>query len=111
MFSSFASFIEVGGRVGLGYRDTAQDAMMVQHSNPKKCRQRIIELLKGLMSEGYGLHLFSPEWFEEKKGEQPFRSPTVIPEGDKKSRLHGLEDTCSDDALWLIPTIVRNNFV
>lgn len=106
MFSRFASFIEVGGRVGLGYRDTAQDAMMVQHSNPKKCRQRIIELLKGLMSEGYGLHLFSPEWFEEKKGEQPFRSPTVIPEGDKKSRLHGLEDTCSDDALWLIPTIV-----
>ncbi|MGN1025037.1 MAG: GH36-type glycosyl hydrolase domain-containing protein, partial [Faecousia sp.] len=27
MFSRFTSFIEVGGRVGLGYRDTAQDAM------------------------------------------------------------------------------------
>ena len=27
MFSRFASFIEVGGRTGLGYRDTAQDAM------------------------------------------------------------------------------------
>ncbi len=107
MFSRFASFIEVGGRVGLGYRDTAQDAMMVQHSNPQKCRQRIEELLKGLMKEGYGLHLFSPEWFEEETSVKPFRSPTVIPQGDIKTRLHGLEDTCSDDALWLIPTIVE----
>ncbi len=73
MFSRFASFIEVGGRVGLGYRDTAQDAMMVQHSNPQKCRQRIEELLKGLMKEGYGLHLFSPEWFEQEASVKPFR--------------------------------------
>jgi len=29
MFSRFASFIEVGGRTGLGYRDTAQDAMTI----------------------------------------------------------------------------------
>ena len=41
MFSRFASFIEVGGRTGLGYRDTSQDAMTVLHSNPEKCRQRI----------------------------------------------------------------------
>ena len=34
MFSRFASFIEVGGRTGLGYRDTAQDAMTIPHSNP-----------------------------------------------------------------------------
>ena len=107
MFSRFASFIEVGGRVGLGYRDTAQDAMMVQHSNPQKCKQRIVELLKGQMHAGYGLHLFSPEWFEEETTVKPFRSPTVIPQMDKKSRLHGLEDTCSDDALWLVPTIVE----
>ena len=40
MFSRFTSFVEVGGRVGLGYRDTAQDAMMVPHSNPEKCRCR-----------------------------------------------------------------------
>ncbi len=39
MFSRFTSFIEVGGRVGLGYRDTAQDAMMVPHSNPRKMPQ------------------------------------------------------------------------
>lgn len=34
MFSRFASFVEVGGRTGLGYRDTAQDAMTIPHSNP-----------------------------------------------------------------------------
>lgn len=38
MFSRFTSFIEVGGRTGLGYRDTAQDAMTIPHSNPDKCR-------------------------------------------------------------------------
>lgn len=108
MFSRFASFIEVGGRVGLGYRDTAQDAMTIPHSNPKKCRQRIVELLRGLVSSGYGLHLFQPEWFDpEDKGEEPFKSPTVIPKADKGSIIHGLEDTCSDDALWLVPSIVE----
>ena len=74
MFSRFASFIEVGGRVGLGYRDTAQDAMTIPHSNPGKCRQRIIELLRGLVSDGYGLHLFQPEWFEPDREVKPFQS-------------------------------------
>lgn len=69
MFSRFASFIEVGGRTGLGYRDTSQGSMTVPHSNPEKCRQRIVELLRGLVKEGYGLHLFQPEWFDpEEKG-------------------------------------------
>ncbi len=74
MFSRFASFIEVGGRVGLGYRDTAQDAMTVPHSNPEKCRQRLVELLRGLVSEGYGLHLFQPEWFDPEHEVKPFKS-------------------------------------
>ncbi len=107
MFSRFASFIEVGGRVGLGYRDTAQDSMTIPHSNPDKCRQRIVELLKGLTTHGYGLHLFQPEWFEVDDKEKPFKSPTVIPEADKASVIHGLKDACSDDALWLIPAIVE----
>lgn len=107
MFSRFASFIEVGGRVGLGYRDTAQDAMTIPHSNPDKCRQRILELLQGLVSEGYGLHLFQPEWFRKEPEQKPFRSPTVIPEPDRKSIVHGLEDACADDALWLVPSIVE----
>ncbi|MDR2808771.1 MAG: N,N'-diacetylchitobiose phosphorylase [Spirochaetaceae bacterium] len=106
MFSRFASFIEVGGRTGLGYRDTAQDAMCIQHSNPEKCRSRIVELLKGLTSFGYGLHLFQPEWFEEKK-EPEFKSPTVVPTPDKSTMIHGLKDACADDALWLVPSIVE----
>lgn len=107
MFSRFASFIEVGGRTGLGYRDTAQDAMTVIHSNPEKCRQRIIELLRGLVSIGYGLHLFQPEWFEPDREEKPFQSPTVIPVPDKKDYIHGIDQACSDDALWLVSTIVE----
>lgn len=107
MFSRFASFIEVGGRTGLGYRDTAQDSMTVPHSNPAKCRQRIIELLRGLVSEGYGLHLFQPEWFEPDTEQKPFNSPTVVPSPDKSSIVHGIKDACSDDALWLITSIVE----
>ena len=108
MFSRFASFIEVGGRTGLGYRDTAQDAMTIPHSNPDKCRQRIEELLNGLVSAGYGLHLFDPAWFEKKEEsfEEEFKSPTVIPTS-ASDRIHGPEDACADDALWLIASIVE----
>ena len=110
MFSRFASFIEVGGRTGLGYRDTAQDAMTIPHSNPEKCRQRIVELLRGLTTKGYGLHLFSPEWFApdaKKEKKKPFKSPTVIPTVNAQDIVHGLEDACSDDALWLVPSIIE----
>lgn len=110
MFSRFASFIEVGGRTGLGYRDTAQDAMTIPHSNPAKCKQRIVELLRGLTSQGYGIHLFQPEWFDpnkEEKTEEEFKSPTVIPSMNRKDVVHGLEDACSDDALWLVPSIIE----
>ncbi|HEX2945624.1 MAG TPA: N,N'-diacetylchitobiose phosphorylase [Clostridia bacterium] len=106
VWSRFASFIEVGGRTGLGYRDTAQDAMCVPHSNPGKTRQRLIELLRGLTNAGYGLHLFEPELFNpEKPPKPPFKSPTVVPVPDLKDVIHGLKDTCSDDALWLVPSI------
>ena len=107
MFSRFASFIEVGGRTGLGYRDTSQDAMTIPHSNPEKCKQRIVELLRGLVSKGYGLHLFQPEWFDPDNTIKPFKSPTVVPTPKVSDMIHGLEDTCSDDALWLIPAITE----
>ena len=109
MFSRFASFIEVGGRTGLGYRDTAQDSMTIPHSNPEKCKERIVQLLNGLTSRGYGLHLFSPEWFEpeDENKKKPFKSPTVIPSANKNDIIHGIEDACSDDALWLVPSIVE----
>lgn len=107
MFSRFTSFIEVGGRVGLGYRDTAQDAMMVPHSNPEKCRSRLIELLRALTNEGYGLHLFEPRWFEPEEKQQSFKSPTVIPTPDKSQIVHGIKDACADDALWLVSSVVQ----
>lgn len=107
MFSRFASFIEVGGRTGLGYRDTAQDAMTIPHSNPTKCKERIVQLLRGLVSQGYGLHLFQPEWFDPDTEVKPFKSPTVVPTPNRSDMIHGLSDTCSDDALWLIGAIVE----
>lgn len=107
MFSRFASFIEVGGRTGLGYRDTAQDAMTIPHSNPEKCRQRLVELLRGLTNAGYGLHLFQPEWFEPEGQIKPFKSPTVIPSPSREDMIHGIEDACSDDALWLVAAITE----
>ncbi|MBR4708170.1 MAG: N,N'-diacetylchitobiose phosphorylase [Pseudobutyrivibrio sp.] len=111
MFSRFASFIEVGGRTGLGYRDTAQDAMTVVATNPEGCKKRIVELLRALTTSGYGIHLFEPAWFmpeeEKEKKKKPFKSPTVIPEPEGASKVHGLADACSDDALWLVPSIVE----
>lgn len=109
-FSRFSSFIEVGGRTGLGYRDTAQDAMCIPNGDPEGCKTRITQLLQALTTTGYGLHLFEPRWFDPDQGpQQSFKSPTVVPTPDKSSIVHGLKDACADDALWLIGSIV--NFV
>ncbi|GAB2458028.1 GH36-type glycosyl hydrolase domain-containing protein [Xylanimonas ulmi] len=106
VWSRFASFVEVGGRTGLGYRDTAQDCMSVIHSNPAKSRQRIVELLRAQTEEGYGLHLFDPADFDPDAPTLPdIPSPTIVPRTDRAALIHGLEDTCSDDHLWLVPTI------
>ena len=107
LFSRFTSFIEVGGRVGLGYRDTAQDAMMIVHADAPACKKRLVQLLQALTNEGYGLHLFEPRWFEAPEKQQSFKSPTVIPTPDKSSIVHGLKDACADDALWLVSSIVQ----
>ncbi|MCL2595188.1 MAG: N,N'-diacetylchitobiose phosphorylase [Promicromonosporaceae bacterium] len=108
VWSRFASFVEVGGRTGLGYRDTAQDAMSVIHSNPVKSRQRIVELLRAQTSAGYGLHLFNPADFDPDAAPLPdIPSPTVVPRGDAASLIHGLADTSSDSHLWLIATVAE----
>ncbi len=107
MFSRFASFIEVGGRTGLGYRDTAQDAMTIPHSAPEGCRKRILQLMQGLTSRGYGLHLFDPAWFGPQPEKPAFKSPTVIPTPDRASIVHGLADACADDALWLVAAVAE----
>ena len=106
-FSRFTSFIEVGGRTGLGYRDTAQDAMMIIHAEPEASRMRLVQLLRALTSRGYGLHLFEPEWFEPEQKKQSFKSPTVVPTPNKEQIIHGLKDACADDALWLVAAVVQ----
>jgi N,N'-diacetylchitobiose phosphorylase len=106
VWSRFASFIEVGGRTGLGYRDTSQDIMAVVHTNPAKCRERIIELLHGQVSQGYGLHLFDPDVFKPREEKLPgVKLPTVVPTPSAADIIHGLKDTCSDDHLWIVATI------
>ena len=106
VWSRFASFVEVGGRTGLGYRDTSQDIMGVAHSNPEKTRQRIVELLHGHTSKGYGLHLFDPEVFKPREDKLPgVKLPTVTPTPDLADIVHGLEDVCADDAIWLVATV------
>ena len=106
LFSRFASFIEVGGRTGLGFRDTAQDAMCIPHAEPEGCKKRICQLLNGMTSAGYGLHLFDPAWFEGGTKAEEW-SPTVVPRATDNKHVHGIEDACADDALWLIPAIVE----
>jgi N,N'-diacetylchitobiose phosphorylase len=109
VWSRFASFVEVGGRVGLGYRDTAQDIMSVIHTNPSKVRQRMLELLHGQMSWGYGLHLFDPLLFAENRRDDipvGVKLPTVVP-GNASDLVHGLADACSDDHLWLVPSVIE----
>ena len=108
VWSRFASFIEVGGRTGLGYRDTAQDAISVPHSNAAMTRKRLVDLLRGQVKAGYGLHLFDPDWFDPEKADvEPSKSPTVVPTPSDEDKIHGIEDTCSDDHLWLVPTICK----
>ncbi|MDR2382009.1 MAG: hypothetical protein LBE08_12750 [Bifidobacteriaceae bacterium] len=106
VWSRFASFVEVGGRTGLGYRDTAQDSMAVPHTNPKAVERRLMQLLRGQVAAGYGLHLFDPSLFQEV--EHPdipvgVKLPTVVPTTNA-GQLHGIEDACSDDHLWLVPS-------
>lgn len=106
VWSRFGSFIEVGGRVGLGYRDTAQDIMGVVHTNKEKTKLRIMQLLNGLTEAGYGLHLFDPAVFEPQEDKLPgVKLPTVVPTPSVSDIIHGLKDTCSDDALWLVASI------
>lgn len=107
-WSRFASFVEVGGRTGLGYRDTAQDVMSVVHSNPAKTRSRIMELLRAQTEAGYGLHLFDPKVFDPDAERLPdIPSPTIVPTPSAASLIHGLADTSSDSHLWLVPSIVE----
>lgn len=108
-WSRFSSFIEVGGRTGLGYRDTAQDTMSVGHTHPAKVRQRILELLRAQASTGFGLHLFDPLLLSPSQTDDKAGSllPTVTMGNDSDSQLRipTLKDVCGDDALWLVAAV------
>ncbi len=106
VWSRFASFVEVGGRTGLGYRDTSQDVMAVPHTNPAKVKQRLEELFHAQVQQGYGLHLFDPEVFKPQENRLPgVKLPTVVPTPSPAEIIHGLKDTCSDDALWIVASV------
>ena len=88
----------------MGYRDTSQDVMAWSYTNPAKVRQRITELLNGQVSMGYGLHLFDPEWFHPAAKAKIQKSHDRACTG--QIELHPRTDqACSDDHLWLIPSI------
>jgi N,N'-diacetylchitobiose phosphorylase len=60
------------------------------------------------MGEGYGLHLFDPLLFDENRPDRAggAKLPTVVP-GGAESQLHGIEDACSDDHLWLVGAVAE----
>ena len=87
-WSRSASFNEAGGRDGLGYRDTNQDALGVVHAIPTQVRAKLVDLLKGQLSEGYAAHGIQPLTWRQGRDNQV--DPGQI---------------YSDDHLWLLLSI------
>lgn len=83
-WSRSASFNEAGGRDGLGFRDSNQDTLAVVHSRPAEVKNKIIDLLKAQLSEGYAMHGVQP--LTLRQGEHNIPMP---------------EQIYSDDHLWL----------
>ncbi|MCK5000001.1 MAG: hypothetical protein KAS23_10710, partial [Anaerohalosphaera sp.] len=106
VWSRFASFIEVGGRTGLGYRDTAQDTISTAYLQEAKVKQRLLELLRAQTSKGFGLHLFDPADMSD-GDDAKANLPTVLLSGDDAGgvSIPKLKDVCSDDALWLVAAV------
>ncbi len=105
-WSRFASFVEVGGRTGLGYRDTAQDTISAAYLQPEKVKQRLVELLRAQTRKGFGLHLFDPAMMDA-DSDAKANLPTVLlaGEGADSVTIPKLKDVCSDDALWLVAAV------
>ncbi|MBN2190563.1 MAG: glycosyl transferase [Candidatus Aureabacteria bacterium] len=83
-WSRSASYIEAGGRDGLGYRDSLQDILGVVHSIPERVRARLVELLKAQTSKGCAFHHIQPLTMKTGGGSFPDRGAIY-----------------SDDHLWL----------
>ena len=81
-WSRSASYIEVGHRDGLGYRDTNQDVLGVAHVLPSQVKAKLRDLLMGQVSNGSAIHTIQPlDW--------------------KQSEDNVPEHPYSDDHLWL----------
>jgi len=87
-WSRSASFNEAGGRDGLGYRDTNQDTLGVMHSIPELCRDKLVDLLKGQISDGSAMHGLQPLTWKQGAHNIPKE-----------------EHIFSDDHLWLLLSI------
>ncbi|NLM96528.1 MAG: glycosyl transferase, partial [Halanaerobiaceae bacterium] len=87
-WSRSASFNEAGGRDGMGFRDSNQDTLGVVHAIPEEVKNKLMDLLKAQLSEGYALHHIQPlEW---RQGEH-----NIVP----RERIY------SDDHLWLLLSV------
>lgn len=87
-WSRSASFIEAGGRDGLGYRDTNQDTLGVVHSVSTAVKVSLVDLMKGQLSCGAAMHSLQPLTWTQ--------GPHNAPE---EARLY------SDDHLWLLISV------
>ena len=67
LFPHSVSFAEPDGDAGPGFHDAAQDALCIPSAEPEGCRRRLLQLLEGQSSEGYGLRPFPPECFGDER--------------------------------------------
>jgi N,N'-diacetylchitobiose phosphorylase len=92
-WSRSASFIEAGGRDGIGYRDTFQDMLAVMHTSPERTREKILTMMRGQAQEGYVTHHFQPLTLKQGADSLPSRRSIF-----------------SDDHLWMplvVPAYVK----
>jgi len=87
-WSRAASFIEAGGRDGLGFRDSNQDVLAVVHALPAEVKAKLVDLLKGQLADGSAMHHIQPLTWSQ--------GPHNIPQ-------EGM--VWSDDHLWLLISI------
>ncbi|HLV08627.1 MAG TPA: amylo-alpha-1,6-glucosidase, partial [Halanaerobiales bacterium] len=87
-WSRSASFNEAGGRDGMGFRDSNQDTLGVVHAIPEAVKEKIIDLLKAQLSEGYAMHGIQPLTWKQGEDNIPSR-----------------KDIFSDDHLWLLLSV------
>ncbi|MFW9905438.1 MAG: GH36-type glycosyl hydrolase domain-containing protein, partial [Candidatus Thorarchaeota archaeon] len=85
-WSRYVSFYETGIGRGMGFRDSCQDTIGVNHTFPSRVRQRLLDLAQNQFEDGHVFHLYFPL---SKKGGFP-------------NYLNPNRPYFSDDHLWMI---------